>query len=457
MKKMFHLISILCIAAMLLMACGKKQDTTGSDTGADTQGDTTAETSSGEAGAEAALRFSWWGADTRHKPYLATFDLYKQSHPNITVAGEYQAWDGFQEKLITELSGGTEPDIMTLDAPWVNELATRSDYFVDLYSQDILDYSGIDEQFMKDYGEVNGKLVAIPLGQQCTSLIINKTAADKYGIDVSEDKVFSYDDLMTIGTQLHSENPDAYLLNSDSGSVFIMATSMLKQLSGNQIFTDDYQIGFSKENLLEVYTWIANAYQAGVMEPLGDAELFFGTRETNPKWVNGELVATLDWNGTTIRYISTLQEGSEIICRTYPTVGDAAKDGSVIMRPIFMGAVSNNSQNKDAALEFLNWFINSDEAAVSLGSSKGVAATESQIKVQDSQGVVDASVVEGLNYGLKGSPSQKENALTTNTELSSLFTDEVAKLAYGEVSPEDGVEETFSMLEGKLGQLKSAK
>ena len=39
------------------------------------------------------IRFSWWGADTRHEATLKVMDMYMEKHPNVTIEGEYGAFD----------------------------------------------------------------------------------------------------------------------------------------------------------------------------------------------------------------------------------------------------------------------------------------------------------------------------------------------------------------------------
>ena len=401
--------------------------------------------------ADAELRFSWWGADTRHGPYLKTFELYEELNPGVVIEPEYSGWDGYQEKLMTQLAGGQEPDIITLDAPWCPELANRGDYFVDFYEQDILGFSDIDQQFVTDFGEFNGKLIALPLGLQATVLLINKTVADQYGIDT--EKEYTWEDLLEVGEKLHAENPDMYLLNHDR-SIGMYIRSMLKQKSGNQVFNDDYTIGFSREDLLYAYNWLTKAYEVGMLENPGDAELFYGVNEQNPNWINGKNVMVIMWNGMSIRYASTLPEDTQLVARSYPVVRDNPIGGGNIVRPIFMAAVSKNSKTPDEALKFLNWFLNDTDAAITLASSKGVSSTATQMEAARAAGVVDPVVVEGLEYGLKN-PGHKENTMSTNSELDSVFTDEVMKVAFGVLTPEQGVESTFAALESKLEQLKS--
>jgi len=52
------------------------------------------------------LRFSWWGGDTRHRPTLEAIKLFEAANPGVNVKGEYMGFNGYQERLTTQFSGG---------------------------------------------------------------------------------------------------------------------------------------------------------------------------------------------------------------------------------------------------------------------------------------------------------------------------------------------------------------
>ena len=57
------------------------------------------------------LRFSWWGGETRHKATMAAVEAFEQEYPWVTVECEYSSWDGWTDKVATQLAGGTAPDL----------------------------------------------------------------------------------------------------------------------------------------------------------------------------------------------------------------------------------------------------------------------------------------------------------------------------------------------------------
>ncbi|WP_056989955.1 ABC transporter substrate-binding protein [Lacticaseibacillus camelliae] len=72
--------------------------------------------SSGDNGnKKVTIRFSWWGNADRHKATLKAIKAFEKKNPNIKVKAEYSGWDGFDQKMATQISGGTEADLMQLN------------------------------------------------------------------------------------------------------------------------------------------------------------------------------------------------------------------------------------------------------------------------------------------------------------------------------------------------------
>ena len=113
MKKMTRTMALLTAAVMTagsVAGCGasSKPD---AGTAAQSGGQTTAagETAAGE---KITLRFAWWGGEARHNATLKAIEKYQELNPNVTIEPEYGGFDGYQQKLITQLSGQSAADII---------------------------------------------------------------------------------------------------------------------------------------------------------------------------------------------------------------------------------------------------------------------------------------------------------------------------------------------------------
>ena len=101
-NKIFWLIMLILI---LTVSCGEKNNTSGTD-----------------GSKEIVLRFLWWGSESRHKATLDAIKLFEEKNPGIKIKAEYGGTDGYFQKLSTQLTGNTAPDIMQVDYIWLQKI-----------------------------------------------------------------------------------------------------------------------------------------------------------------------------------------------------------------------------------------------------------------------------------------------------------------------------------------------
>ena len=461
MKRWGKRVTALCLTAGMVMLTGcsaaqpeKAAETTTTAATGDTAAPATEKGSAENtdaAGQEVSFRYEWWGGSATHEAYTNLQAAYKELHPEVTIEPEYSAFDGYQEKVVTQLAGGTVADLFHIDAPWMMEWVGRGDYFTDLYQQDILDYSSIGKELLDQYCVFDGKLLAVPMGVQCSGMLLNTVAAEKYGLKI--DHQLTWEEIIELGKELHEKDPDAYFFSADHGHVLNALLAMIKQRTGGQVINDDFTIAFTKEDLLYVYNLIKQAYESGVFEPMGEADLYYGSSTPNPKWINGEEIACLVWNSEFTKVDDLLEGKDEATMILWPTIGEGAKQGSSQIRPTYLVGLSNSSKVPDTALTYLNWQLNDPEAAKILGSVRAVPTTEAQQKAAVENGVLRQPVIDALDEAY-GNVQARDNGPSQNSELRDTLTDEFSKVAYGMATPEEAVESTFTALEEVLQRIK---
>jgi hypothetical protein len=169
LKKKIRGLTIIAIVAMLmslLVACAGNSSK-GSSDNAQTGSNVSSNNQSSQAGGnkeQVTLRFSWWGSDVRHQATLDAIAAYMELNPHVKIEGEYQGYDGYQQKIMTQIAGNSAPDIMQLDYPWLPDLAAQGDNFVDLSQESAVDLSQFPQTVLEEYNSVNGKIVALPMG-----------------------------------------------------------------------------------------------------------------------------------------------------------------------------------------------------------------------------------------------------------------------------------------------------
>ncbi|RXZ82504.1 carbohydrate ABC transporter substrate-binding protein [Paenibacillaceae bacterium] len=418
---------------------------TGCSSGSGTEGST----DTGKKGDQVTLRFSWWGGQERHEATLAAIDAYKEIEPNVKIEAEYQGYDGYEQKVKTQLTSVTSADIMQLDVPWMKEL-TRSDNFLDLRNQSGLSLDGFDDDFLNNFSVYNDKLVALPTGVNAYAMVINKTAAERLGIPT--DIQWDWDTIYEEGKKLHAADNSKHLLFADHGMLIMDLTNMLKQRTGSQWIKEDYTLGFTQEDAESALSWMDKSMKDGVYQPLGEADLFYGKTEQNLKWINEDIPMISAMSSTLISLRNVLPEGSEVTT-ALPVIDKDAKDTAVLVRPSQLFAVSSKSKHPEEAVKFLNWLMNDGEAAALLGDVRSVPASSHAQKAAVEAGKIDPTITRAVEMGLENA-GMVDNALSTNSEVLAIVTDVIEKVAYGRLTPESGAEELVKSLESKLEELK---
>ncbi len=404
------------------------------------------------AESQTTLRFMWWGGETRHKATMDAIALYMKKNPNIKIIGEYGGFDGYQQKLLTQLVGGTGADIVQIDQPWVAQLMSQDDLFVNLYTAKGLQLSGFDKNFLKNQCEWEGKLVGLPTGLNGLIYATNTTFMAKYHISLKTQ--WNWDNLLETGTKVHQQNKNDYLMDMDLTQVEQMIMMYVKQHSGaKQWVNSDYTPGFDRKSLGQAFGYYQKLLQSGTLVPLKDSILFNLKPEQNPKWPAGQI-------GMNSTFDSTLPQfylgGKLKIDVMLPPVMKGAKSTGITMRPSQMLAVNKKSSHVKEAAKFLSWFFNNSQALVALKTERGIPATTAGLKVLEKQNLLDPNMAKGVNLALKNA-GIPENPLTGNEELNTTFQEYIQKVGFGVLSPDDAAERMLKDYQSKLTELKAQK
>ncbi|MCD1261391.1 extracellular solute-binding protein [Paenibacillus athensensis] len=446
-KFSFSLTIVLVLIASLIAACsnGSKGAT---NTAAPTTGATTATPSSNNP-KDVTLRFSWWGAQDRNKATLEAIDLYMKKNPGVKIQGEYMDYNGFYEKLVAQLSGGTAPDIIQIVDRWFLDLAGQKPFLLDLDTQKSIDFSTVDPEFMKTQ-LFNGKKVGFPTGLQGGVLLYNKAFFKKFGIP--EDTVWTWDNLIEWGKKVQAQDKNSYLFSTDSDELDTLLRTYQKQLTGNQWIKDDYSFGWTKDDMVKMLTFTKSLFDQGVTEPLAKAILYKNKSNENPAWIKGTLGMQYKFISLIPNYLKIKEH--ELGVAALP-VGNGMKDTGVYTGSTLLLSINAASKNAEEAAKFINWMSNDPEAIGILGTTRGVPATQKARDLLLKDNKIDPLVNQALETALKTSSKVlPDNAVSQNQELYKIWTDTLDQVGYGKMTPEQATDELIKQFDAKLKTLK---
>ena len=285
-----------------LTACGptgKPEETKKEETKAE-GGETSAAADKEDAAAsdgEVTLRFSWWGGDARHKATEAACQAFMEKYPNIKVECEYGAWDGWAEKVATQLSGGTAPDLMQVNWNWLYQFSSDGSKFVDLTQfADVINMENYPADLLEQC-VVGGKQQAIPIGTTGKCFYWNKTTFDKAGIALPT----SWDELIAAGTTFKEKLGDEYYpLAMYEYERMLLMMYYLEGKYGKE-WAENNTLNYSLEEVKEGLEFINSLEDAHVLPSIAQLKGDGATvLEKNPGWINGQY-ASASMSGILLR------------------------------------------------------------------------------------------------------------------------------------------------------------
>ncbi|WP_195282171.1 ABC transporter substrate-binding protein [Harryflintia acetispora] len=438
-----------------LVGCAKGGEAKTQSSGPASVSETSSESSGEEKSAQdVTMRFSWWGADVRHQATLEAIEAYEKENPGVHIEAEYQGFEGYQQKMMTQLAGGTAPDLVQIDNVWLMDLSTQQKVLFDDLNNyaDIIDLSTFDSQIIESYCSYEGKLLGVPLGTNGSGIMINKEFMEKFGIPVDEQ--LSWDSVIEYGKKVQEQDSNSYLLGIDPSSESVVPLfwePYLLGLTGEYWLTDDLAITASAEDMTATLSKLKELYDSGAVVPMGETISFAAKMEQLPKWINGEIGGLMDWSGRLPAIKSALGEG-KFSTINVPIVKDG-KVSSYPTKPSLLIAINNDSQYKKEAAAFINWMVNTENGASILKDVRSIPTSSFARQVITDGNMGDPDVLRMVNSTLEN-PSPAPPYAGRNAEIVSIVSEVLQKVVYGQEPPEAGADEIITRVQAKLNSLE---
>lgn len=440
----------ISFALALMMALG--MTACGNDAG------TSAGSAVGSAAAAAVgsrdvtLRFSWWGGDARNKATLEVIKQFEKKYPKIKIEAEYGSSDGYNDKLATQLSAGTAPDIVQVDPSYFpTYYHTNKDYFIDMSKQKI-DLSGYDADYLKSNGNYDGKQVGLPTGVSGAAIIQNSDLAAKFGVDLT--KNYTWDDMLTMGKKIKSADKSNYLL---AANLSYIADDLLRpyllELTGKPLIVDsEKKLGVTQDDLAKGLNLIKSFYDNNVLPPESHMSSYEADNmPKDPDWIAGKYVAGVCVTSTA-KVLAAANSNAKFVSAKLPQLKDGKDEGYCASCPQLM-CVTSKSQNTPEAVAFLDYFFNNEEAAKTLGAQRSIPAVKAARQIVQDNKLADDLTVNTVNTCL----SYKGTLVigySSTSEVKSILSDAISAVSYGKSTPEDAAASTYKLLENYLANQK---
>lgn len=428
-KRIFASLAATMMVAGLLAGCGGTSSTAAS-------GDDTASAATGEAADAAAasgdsgktvLNVLWWGSQTRHEQTTAMLEKFEELNPDIDVVMDYSDWDGYWTKLPAQVAGGQTPDVFQMDYAYLAQYVENG-VLADLtpYIEDgSLDMSNV-EQSIIDSGSVDGKTYAISTGTNAPVMLYRKDITDELGLELPMDPTLT--EYMDVAKAVYEATGlrDTFITGCTAANLNFYLRNY-----GMNFYNDAGDgLGFDDpQYLVDMWQLALDAQNEGWgMKPGEETATTAFDSMVNDAWSrqqnSNELQAYRDATGKDISMVMI------------PTTEDATIPNSYL-KPAMYWCVGADSDVKDAAIRFIDFFTNNEACYDIVGIERAVPISSAMREyVAPTLDEVGQEVVEFIDYVSqpdKASPIMNPDP-SASTEVEELMDQYSEQVRYGEIT-----------------------
>jgi multiple sugar transport system substrate-binding protein len=134
-------------------------------------------------------------------------DEWNADNPEVQVEIVQAGWDGIYDKLITQFTGGTAPDIIHYEAASISSFA-QDGYLADLGDLIDADLKGDVSDGIWESVTVNDEIIAYPSTMQSYMVFANTDLLTAAGVEVPSGETMTWDELRDIAQA--TTTPDTY-------------------------------------------------------------------------------------------------------------------------------------------------------------------------------------------------------------------------------------------------------
>lgn len=241
------------------------------------------------------LTLTWWGSQARHDATLKALDQYKALNANVTFQTQFSGWDGYFDKLAVQYSAKSAPDIIQMDAAYLNDYAARG-LLADLKDVNVDNI----EAATVDGGKVNGTQYAMPLGVAALGMVYDKTVVEKLGLE-APDFGWTWDDYYAFGEAAKAKLGEDKYVFADQSADLVDYTAYQYSMGKGYIFDAEGNLSIDKDTWIGFMTKMNELRDRGILTP---ADITTTDKELDP-----QLDSVINGNAV-VRHLFSNQVGS---------------------------------------------------------------------------------------------------------------------------------------------------
>lgn len=344
-----------------------------------------------EAG-QTTIRFAWWGNDTRNRMTNEVIAAFEKANPDIKVSGEPGEWSGYWDKLATQVAANDAPDVIQMDDKYIAEYGKRG-ALLDLESVNVPTSDFISGTV--DIGRVDGKLYGVNAGLNTPVLLANPEVLKQAGVEVPDDKTWTWDDLAEIAKKVSDGTPAGTFGTQNLAYVEPTLRAYLRQ-AGKDQFNAEGQMGWEPADLAPFFDWGMGLQKSGAAPSAAETSEDMGKALDQTLAATNKLGFFMYWSNQ----VTALEKatGQDLAVLRVPSKAGKADEAGLWYKASMLWSASSRTQNKEAVAKFIDFLANSPEAGKIMMTERGVSASSKvRSAIEPDLTDVDKKVVGFLN------------------------------------------------------------
>lgn len=423
-KKKWGIIAIILSSFLMVLGCNNADDSKASN----------------------EIQAYWWGSQSLHDRTNELINQFNNDHHDIKVSSSFSGWDGYWDKLMTQVSGGSEPDVFLMSSRYLKQYASK-DVLMDLDNTDI-DFHSFDEKSLET-GKVNGKIYAIPTGMNTRIMVYNQDMLKEAGVTVHKDGRLTWDEFSELTRKISKQLPDdEYGTQNEMGSwdQFQYYT----RDRGEQLYSEDGKsLGFSKQTMTDWFNYWLELQEDGATPPAEVTSSYKGGEYDKYPIVQGRAAMGFDWNNEYTK-INNLNDDNMKMTLS-PRMDNGTKPDYLHASAYWV--ISKDTKHPKASVKLLKFLTSDPRVGKSFRTDRGVPIQKSIKKnIKKTADHDEKQQLSIIDQAGKKSGETPTLAPSVEGHLNDLMQDTSEAVLFKQITPEEGTKAFFDTAESIMSR-----
>ena len=314
------------------------------------------------------IRHYWWGNPERDKRTFAVIETFQKANPDIKVSGETIGWGDYWTKMATQTAGRNMADLVQMDYRYLFEYVRRGALQpLDEHIGKGLMIADFDKGPI-DGGRVDGKLYALNIGSNSQVIVYNTRVFEEAGIDADLIN-WTWDDFAKTCETITSKT-GGKVKGADDLSLMIEVFESWVRQNGHEFYDKDGNVAATVDDVTSYWQFWADLRKKDVVRSK-DKTVILDIPIVESGVAVGDTAMSHYWSNQLVGLQAAAKDKIGAAMVPHKAGG---QPGQFIKPSMFM-SLSRDAKDVDAAIAYMNAWVNDPEITKILGLERGIPAS----------------------------------------------------------------------------------